>query len=187
MAAAARPSLSLFQRASARASRARCFYAGFGVALCTNVPSGAVWWGLYGATRGHFYDLAARWNRAKHNNQSPHSPHANGAGAATGGFGITSTTDNPVVNAAAGCVASIVTALLFNPLHVVRTRQQALPGDDGRPQRARAVLRTLLRSNGGLRNLYKGAGTAAALAALEGTIQSSVYEYTRWLNDRSRK
>ena len=93
---------------------------------------------------------------------------------------ISSSRDNPLINGASGVAASVMTTFLFNPFNVVRTRMQSSSSG----QSGLAVARSMMK-NEGPRSFMKGVVVSASSAALEGSLLSSVYEYTKWLSDHT--
>lgn len=111
-------------------------------------------------------------------NQIRNGNGSNNNNSSSSSMGVTSVKDNPLINGTSGIIASIITTALFNPFNVVRTRMQAV----GSGQSGLAVARQLMKAEGP-RAFMKGVVVSSSSAALEGSIVSSIYEYTKWLSD----
>lgn len=109
-------------------------YQGFSAGLL-RIPSSGCWWGLYTKSKEVLYTVAAptltRWEQdqlrtaASRGAPTATSPSSRAAFWRQNWF--LSPTDNPLLNATAGIIASVITTLLFNPMAVIQTRQQSLP------------------------------------------------------------
>jgi solute carrier family 25 protein 44 len=89
-------------------------YRGFWPSVCTFVPSNAIWWGAYGFWRQNI----SLWCGL-----TQHSSSSSGAGAAVAAAGV-STGAVIGVQVAAGILSGCSSALLTNPLDLVKTRLQ---------------------------------------------------------------
>lgn len=145
-------------------------FSGFAVAM-TALPAGAIWWGIYSQSKHVAYAYLRQSDDIL--------AAAAVAGGAPPSMTSASTRDNPVVNGACGLVASVFTTLAFNPINVVRTRIQSVGGGA-----AVKVCTDIFRKEGA-RGFFKGAGVSCCSAALEGTVVSSIYEYTKFLADHT--
>jgi hypothetical protein len=184
----------------------RRLFAGFSVAL-TALPAAAIWWGLYTQVKTGLYSVA---RKVENNNNNKNS---NNDKLFQSSMSIGSTIDNPLINGASGITASVLTTILFNPFNVVRTRMQSGGGGGGemhheesskiseartshssssatsstrRPPSAFKIASVMLKHEGP-RAFMKGAVVSSWSAALEGSLVSSIYEYTKWLSDHSTK
>ncbi|KAF8071086.1 CPK12 [Scenedesmus sp. PABB004] len=126
-------------------------YRGFWPSVATFVPSNAIWWGAYGFWRHVGEQLVTSLGA--------------GSGGAQGGAGAA-----PLVGiqVAAGVLSGCTSALLTNPLDLVKTRLQVVEPVDGRVPRWGAVLRELLAEEGP-RGLLRGVAPRMASSALWGT------------------
>jgi solute carrier family 25 protein 44 len=88
-------------------------YRGFWPSVCTFVPSNAIWWGAYGFWR---QNISLWCGLTQHSSSS-------GAGAAVAAAGV-STGAVIGVQVAAGILSGCSSALLTNPLDLVKTRLQ---------------------------------------------------------------
>jgi solute carrier family 25 protein 44 len=87
-------------------------YRGFWPSVCTFVPSNAIWWGAYGFWRQHI----SLWCGL--------TQHSSRAGAAVAAAAGASTGAVIGVQVAAGVLSGCTSALLTNPLDLVKTRLQ---------------------------------------------------------------
>lgn len=156
----------------------RRLFAGLSVAL-TALPAAAIWWGLYTTAKEGLYTAARNRNEQRQQSSLSKSSSSSSSSSPTYFSSISSSRDNPLINGASGVTASVLTTFLFNPFNVVRTRMQS--GSMGN-QSAVAVARLMLK-NEGPKSFMKGVVVSSSSAALEGSILSSVYEYTKWLSD----
>ena len=95
-----------------------------------------------------------------------------------------STTDNPAVNAAVGCAASVAVATACNPLYVVRTRMQTSQSQPGVRMPSLWILRDLIKHEG-FRGLTKGMHAVVALSAAGGLVFGATYEGAKKFADKS--
>lgn len=170
------------------------------------IPSSGCWWAVYTKSKEQLYTVAEpvlhrRLERANH--------EAEGAGEGRRRpfwrqNWFLSPTDNPLLNALAGIVASVCTTVLFNPIAVIQTRQQALlPGywrERGAsrfakrnstlsrltryvPFRRVSVIALDLFKKEGVRGFFKGASANVGVAVLDGVIFSLLFELTKLGSD----
>jgi hypothetical protein len=170
------------------------------------IPSSGCWWGLYTKSKEAIYTVAAptlsQWEQ-EHLDTLAASPAATAASPAS--FWrqnwLLSPTDNPLLNAIAGILASVCTTLLFNPIAVIQTRQQSLPPhfwSTASPHGAATHRRTwktslpfrrvyhvandLVRKEG-LRGFFKGAPANISVAVMDGIIFTLLFEFTKLGSD----
>lgn len=173
-----------------RSGEVKRLFAGLSVAL-TALPAAAIWWGLYTQLKLGLYSLARDdTNILTNSSASPSSLSSLSSSSSSSSMSMSlgSTRDNPLINGASGITASVVTTILFNPFNVVRTRMQAgggsVPGQPGK-QLSGLKIASMMLKNEGPRAFMKGAVVSSWSAALEGSLVSSIYEYTKWLSDHT--
>ncbi|CCW61269.1 unnamed protein product [Phytomonas sp. EM1] len=110
-------------------------YQGFNAGLL-RIPSSGCWWAVYTKTKEAMYTLATptlnQWKeeRASEEIRSGRTLSGDTAGTTKSIWQYNwflSPTDNPLLNATASTVASVITTVLFNPIAVIQTRLQVLP------------------------------------------------------------
>ncbi|KAK7196780.1 Mitochondrial carrier protein [Novymonas esmeraldas] len=169
------------------------------------IPSSGCWWGLYTKSKEALYTYAAPTLAAWGEQAREADPVSTAAPTSVWRRNwLLSPTDNPLLNAAAGVVASVCTTLLFNPIAVIQTRQQSLPprfweervaaGDaTSRPRpptwrsslpfrRVYHVANDLVRKEG-VRGFLKGAPANVSVAVLDGVIFTLLFEFTKLGSD----
>jgi solute carrier family 25 protein 44 len=144
----------------------RGMYRGFGASVATFVPSSAIWWASYGAWQ------AAIWHQVDRLQGGPApggAPRQRGEGELLG------------VQAVAGVVTGCTSAVLTNPLDVVKTRLQtrAADGAGARPSWA-GVARQLLAADGPA-GFYRGVAPRMVSTSLWGTCMVTTYEFLKRL------
>lgn len=144
----------------------RALYMGLSASLAM-LPASAVWWATYGETKLQLYSLLVRFPLRDE------MPLLNGS-------------DNVFVNAAAAVVASTATAVISNPVNVVRTRLQTLNTQSGVRGRVWNTCRDLVMREG-VRAFWKGTSANALVAVADGILLSGLYELTKLAADRSRR
>ncbi|KAF6265949.1 putative mitochondrial carrier protein [Scenedesmus sp. NREL 46B-D3] len=140
-------------------------YRGFWPSVCTFVPSNAIWWGGYGFWKQHI----SLWCGL--------TQHSSGAGAAVAAAGV-GTGAVVGVQVAAGILSGCSSALLTNPLDLVKTRLQVAEPVAGVVPSWGGVLRELLLEEGP-RGLLRGVGPRMASSCLWGTCMVSAYEFLK--------
>ncbi|CBZ25608.1 conserved hypothetical protein [Leishmania mexicana MHOM/GT/2001/U1103] len=194
--------------------RVRCglsgVYQGLSAGLL-RIPSSGCWWGLYTKSKEALYVVAAPklavWEQEYRD--------ATAAASDTKSVPLwqrnwlLSPTDNPLLNAVASIIASVWTTLLFNPIAVIQTRQQALPpglweertmaaaGGGGatsslsprarkqtwKPfRRVYRVANDLARKEG-MRAFFKGSLANMSVAVLDGIFFTLLFEFTKLGSD----
>jgi hypothetical protein len=160
----------------------RGLYAGF-VASLYVVPASAIWWGSYGVIKSAAYSSATPYLSRVPSERLPAALES-----------LKSTSDNPLLNGFAGVTAALVTTTVTNPFMVVRTRMQVLDENAAAAQRGTTWLTRRSRIarvcndlvlHEGYRAFFKGLRVSASVAALDGLIFSSIYEFTKWFSDRT--
>lgn len=180
------------------------------------IPSSGCWWGLYTKSKEAVYTVAAptlaRWEQEQLE-KSAAAAEMNGDRSGSSSSSATpppsfwqqnwclSPTDNPLLNALAGILASVSTTLIFNPIAVIQTRQQSLPPHfwvEQAATTAAAPVRTwktslpfrrvfhvandLVRKEG-LRGFFKGAPANISVAVMDGIIFTLLFEFTKLGSD----
>ena len=167
-------------------------YAG-AAATIAMMPAAGIWWATYNYLKVQAYTGAA-----------PRLHEEAKSCASWWCRWFMSPTDNPLINAAAGVVASVTTATAFTPLMVVRTRLQTvhpstfesapLLGRSGANfaakrfhamyhSRISLISRAILR-NEGPRGFFKGTSANISVSIIDGLVFSMVYELTKYGSDR---
>lgn len=207
-------SMSMTSPTPRRRGDVRRLFAGFGAQVLF-LPAGAMWWAVYGETKRQFYAVARAVFDDDHrdvaliaaNTRPALQQQQQQASAASSGrrllpSSLSSTRDNALINAAAGVVASGVTAVTFNPLAILRTRVQTMSDEGGLlrhgggnsassasnapPSNSRSryvrVAADLLKHEG-WRGFFKGAPLNAAIAAGEGMMFAVLFEVGKFYGD----
>ncbi|EPY34380.1 mitochondrial carrier protein [Angomonas deanei] len=171
------------------------------------IPSSGVWWYSYSKTKELLYEVSApflaekktEWERTLKNNNNNENQNLNIFQRS-----LLSSTDNPILNAAAGTVASVLTTLLFNPLQVIQVRQQTLATSyfdtlikhsnknkslfykmyASSFQKTVVVARDIAEKEG-LKSFFKGVTANVSVAVADGIIFSLLFEFTKLGSDVS--
>lgn len=152
------------------------------------VPASGVWWALYGQTKNVYYSALEKLDVLHDEKTVAHkaldsSPHPGAAfQVLLSSNWFMSSKDNPLVNGAAGITASALTALLYNPVTVVRTRLMVETSSDHAVTALWKRGRDLV-ANEGVRGFYKGARVNVVASVLEGLLFSTAYELTKLSSD----
>lgn len=169
------------------------------------IPSSGCWWGLYTKSKEAIYTVAAptlaRWEQERPERSTAAAAAPSQPTSLWQQNWLLSPTDNPLLNAMAGILASVCTTLLFNPIAVIQTRQQSLPPHFWReasvtgavaPQRiwktslpfrrVYHVAQDLIRKEG-LRGFFKGAPANISVAVMDGVIFALLFEFTKLGSD----
>ncbi|KEG13299.1 mitochondrial carrier protein [Trypanosoma grayi] len=165
----------------------RGLYAGLSPGIVL-LPASGMWWALYSETKSVLYRLTdpilSRWEleRRKSDSQQKQQPLWKQNW-------LLSPTDNPVLNAMAGTVASAATTVVFNPIDVLHTRLQALPpGIFSTTKsvpfaRVRHIVNDLIHTEG-WRGFFKGTTANTCVAVMNGVVFSLLFELTKLGSDR---
>ncbi|KAG5507636.1 hypothetical protein JKF63_06585 [Porcisia hertigi] len=203
--------------------RVRCglrgVYQGLSAGLL-RIPSSGCWWGLYTKSKEALYVVAAPtlsgWKQEHQDAAAVTDPSTSTASGTQPPSlwrqnWLLSSTDNPLLNAVASIIASVCTTLLFNPIAVIQTRQQALPphlwdewrmatvGGSGATSSSPTVHKQTWRSllpfrrvyhvandlarKEGMRGFFKGAPANVTVAVLDGIIFTFLFEFTKLGSD----
>ncbi|CAM38080.1 conserved hypothetical protein [Leishmania braziliensis MHOM/BR/75/M2904] len=205
--------------------RVRCglcgVYQGLSAGLL-RIPSSGCWWGLYTKSKETLYIASAPtlsvWEQEYRYTAAARDPSTAAAPSATKSTllwqqnWLLSPTDNPLLNVVASVIASVFTTLLFNPIAVVQTRQQALPpglweermvaaarGGSAASSPSPAVHKQTWKSllpfrrvyhvandlarKEGVRGFFKGAPANMSVAVLDGIIFTLLFEFTKLGSD----
>lgn len=164
------------------------------------IPSSGCWWGMYTKSKEALYTVAAPTLAAWEQESREASAAAKPQSMWQHNW-LLSPTDNPLLNALAGIAASTCTTLLFNPIAVIQTRQQALPPRFWEERalgsavarkrtwrsslpfrRVYHVANDLVRKEG-VRGFFKGAPANVSVAVLDGVIFTLLFEFTKLGSD----
>ena len=141
----------------------RGLYRGFGASVATFVPSSAIWWSAYGAYQ------KAIW----HQYEGLTGQHAEGE------MQTQSPTEVMVVQTSSGVLSGLTSAVITNPLDVVKTRLQVASREQGGQQPSfRAIAQQLLAEEGP-KGLLRGVAPRIASTALWGTTMVTAYEFLK--------
>ena len=170
--------------------RVRGMYVGFS-ASCAMIPASAVWWSSYGQLKRTYYSMFSHLFQQREEHLVMVDTPA--AGGGSGVFlvnpvgvllrenWLSSATDNPLLNGMAGVSASMLTAVVYNPVNVVRTRLQVSSSG----QRSITRICKALWRNEGLLGFFKGTGATVATSVVDGLLFSTMYEFTKLSTDLS--
>jgi hypothetical protein len=111
-----------------RTEGVRGWYRGLGGTILRDLPSSAIWWGVYEVTKSkmHALGLGGKKMLANHNVED----------------------ESPVIHIVAGTVAGLVATTLCNPMDVAKTRLQAvdiLPSQTSDPTARQTAWKRLFR------------------------------------------
>ena len=141
----------------------RGLYRGFGASVATFVPSSAIWWSAYGAYQ------KALWHRY----EQVTGRHAEGELQAR------SPSEVVTVQTTSALLAGVTSAVLTNPLDVVKTRLQvAIRQQGGQQPSFRAIAQQLLAEEGP-KGLARGLAPRITSTALWGTCMVTTYEFLK--------
>lgn len=210
--AAASSSPASTRSAGRRVSRFRRGFSGLYQGLSAGllrIPSSGCWWGLYTKSKEAVYTVAAptlaRWEQEHREATATAAVSPPSSTSFWQHNWLLSPTDNPLLNALAGILASVSTTLIFNPIAVIQTRQQSLPPhfwtQEGAAQASASVTQhrrswksslpfrrvyhvanDLVRKEG-LRGFLKGAPANIAVAVMDGIIFTLLFEFTKLGSD----
>lgn len=141
----------------------RGLYRGFGASVATFVPSSAIWWSAYGAYQKalwHQYNAITGWR-------------------AEGELQARSPTEVVAVQTSSALLAGCTSAILTNPLDVVKTRLQvAIRQQGGQQPSFRAIAQQLLAEEGA-KGLLRGVAPRITSTALWSTCMVTTYEFLK--------
>ena len=155
-----------------RGSTVRGFYRGFGISVCTYMPTSAIWWTTYGLYKPFIFRIL--------------SPGANNdSGTMQNIFHVHDEFyRNIICQSISGSLAGATAGALSNPIDIIKVRKQLLPKDISLSQ----IVNDLLRE-AGPQAFLKGI-TARMLSMFgSGMVTVSVYELIKRLSrkDSSRQ
>lgn len=162
------------------------------------LPAAGVWWSSYSEAKYLLYAwLGPSFAnlRGTYFDSDAARPAATGRGprALLDSQWLLSDLDNPIINGASGVLASVVTATIFTPMAVVRTRLQTIPANElgaaaGHRRidswRIVRVIRHLYRADG-VAGFYRGATVNVSMAVLDGLAFSILYELNKLGSDKA--
>ena len=141
----------------------RGLYRGFGASVATFVPSSAIWWSAYGAYQ------KALW----------HQYEGLTGRQASGELQARSPSEVVAVQTSSALLAGCTSAILTNPLDVVKTRLQvAARQRSGQQPSFRAIAQQLLAEEGA-RGLLRGVAPRITSTALWSTCMVTTYEFLK--------
>lgn len=136
-------------------------YRGFGASVVTFVPSSAIWWASYGAWQ------TILWNQADRLSAAPQGVER-------------SSTNILGVQVVSGILTGCTSAVLTNPLDVVKTRLQTAktnPADGARPT-WRSIASNLFKTDG-LSGFFRGVVPRMISTSIWGTAMVTTYEFLK--------
>ena len=141
----------------------RGLYRGFGASVATFVPSSATWWSAYGAYQ------KALW----------HQYEGLTGRQASGELQARSSSEVVAVQTSAALLAGCTSAILTNPLDVVKTRLQVASRQrSGQQPSFRAIAQQLLAEEGA-KGLLRGVAPRITSTALWSTCMVTTYEFLK--------
>nr|CCC92199.1 putative mitochondrial carrier protein [Trypanosoma congolense IL3000] len=158
----------------------RTLYAGYGTTLVFGCQWTAMWWAMYGSSKGCLYAAADGFllDDAKHGAVADHGPYFSWP---SWKHWLLAKDDNVVLNTTASVLTSVATAVLFNPYLVVRANLQVTPN-----ARLLGVVRDVFRTRG-LLGFYGGLSLNIGTCLIDGVLASTSYEYAKLWADRSHR
>ncbi len=141
----------------------RGLYRGFGASVATFVPSSAIWWSAYGAYQ------KAIW----------HQYEGLTGREAEGDMQARSPTEVVAVQTSSALLSGVTSAILTNPLDVVKTRLQvAIRQQGGQQPSFRAIAQKLIAEEGP-KGLLRGVAPRITSTALWSTCMVTTYEFLK--------
>ena len=141
----------------------RGLYRGFGASVATFVPSSAIWWSAYGAYQ------KALW----------HQYEGFTGRQASGELQARSPSEVVAVQTSSALLAGCTSAILTNPLDVVKTRLQVASRQrSGQQPSFRAIAQQLLAEEGA-KGLLRGVAPRITSTALWSTCMVTTYEFLK--------
>lgn len=141
----------------------RGLYRGFGASVATFVPSSAIWWSAYGAYQ------KALW----------HQYEGLTGRQASGELQARSPSEVVAVQTSSALLAGCTSAILTNPLDVVKTRLQVASRQrSGQQPSFRAIAQQLLAEEGA-KGLLRGVAPRITSTALWSTCMVTTYEFLK--------
>lgn len=149
-------------------------YRGFAISLFTSLPSSVVWWGAYSGTQHKLYHILYKEengeNQTKHYESSSDKQFNNWK--------------RPLlIQVISGTAAAFATALVSQPLDVVKTNYQLL---DSNTPSSSSILSVVKKTHThyGFKGFYRGTIPRMAHIAFFGTILSSAFEYLKYISQK---
>ncbi|EKF26481.1 carrier protein, putative [Trypanosoma cruzi marinkellei] len=153
----------------------RTVFAGYGTTLLIGCQWTAVWWAMYGYTKGWLYEAADGFLEV--DNQD--NLNLSASSFSSWKHWLLAKDDNIVLNSVSSLVTSTSTAVLFNPYLVVRANLQVKP-----KARLWGVVRDVYRTQG-MRGFYVGLALNIGTCLIDGVLASTSYEYAKLWADKS--
>lgn len=173
----------------------RGLYQGTSAAMM-RVPFTGLWWGTYTKSKELLYVSTSPLLQRYYDQQQ-----AKTTSSGRRMSWILSPTDNPVLNAAASMIASVVTAMTMNPIAVIQIRLQSSPAattavravEAGTSQPAAVASRRagltsvvkVLYQQEGIRGFFKGVTMNSCVAVMDGVVFAVIFELTKLGSDHS--
>ena len=152
-----------------RGSSIRGFYRGFGISVCTYMPTSAIWWTTYGLYKPVIFDLLS--------SNSDNDKNLKKIFYVKNEF-----YRNIICQSISGSFAGATAGALSNPIDIIKVRKQLLPKDISLTQ----IVKDLLRESGP-QGFLKGI-TARMLSMFgSGMVTVSVYELIKQLSKKKER
>lgn len=141
----------------------RGLYRGFGASVATFVPSSAIWWSAYGAYQKTIW----------HQYESLTGNHASGSLQAR------SSREVLTVQTSSALLAGCTSAVLTNPLDVIKTRLQVASRLQGGPAPSFLSVGRQLIAEEGAKGLLRGVAPRVTSTGMWGTAMVTTYEFLK--------
>ena len=141
----------------------RGLYRGFGASVATFVPSSAMWWSAYGAYQKTIWN---QYEQLTGNN-------------ASGSLQTRSPKEVLAVQTLSALLAGCTSAVLTNPLDVVKTRLQVASRLQGGPTPSFLGVARQLIAEEGSKGLLRGVAPRVASTGMWGTAMVTTYEFLK--------
>ena len=138
-------------------------YRGYGASVATFVPSSAIWWSAYGAYQ------KAIW----------HQYEALTGHQAEGEMAARSSTEVVAVQTSSALLSGVTSAVLTNPLDVVKTRLQVANRQQGGQQPSFRAIAQKLIAEEGPKGMLRGVAPRITSTALWSTCMVTTYEFLK--------
>lgn len=156
-----------------RGSSLRGFYRGFGISVCTYMPTSAIWWTTYGLYKPFIFELLSDINDDDNNNGNTMKNML---------YVKNEFYRDIICQSIGGSLAGATAGAISNPIDIIKVRKQLLPKDIKLSQ----IVKDLLRESGP-QAFLKGI-TARMLSMFgSGMVTVSVYELIKRLSKKKNK
>ena len=153
----------LLARSIVKQDGVKGLYRGYGASVATFVPSSAIWWSAYGAYQ------KAIW----------HQYEALTGHQAEGEMAARSSTEVVAVQTSSALLSGVTSAVLTNPLDVVKTRLQVANRQQGGQQPSFRAIAQKLIAEEGPKGMLRGVAPRITSTALWSTCMVTTYEFLK--------